>query len=66
MSVARMWPLASANEKIAPAIGVSVGSVDDALMKKTGTVMAVDSVGEVGGDEPVVLEGVRVIVSLQP
>jgi hypothetical protein len=58
--------LALANEKTAPAIGVSVGSVVDALMKYTGTVIEVDSPGEVGGEELVVLEGVSVTVSLQP
>jgi hypothetical protein len=35
-------------------------------MKYTGTVIAVDSPGEVGGEELVVLEGVNVTTSLQP
>ena len=59
-------PLALANEKTAPATGVSVGSVAEALTKYTGTVIEVDSSGSVGGEELVVLDGVSVTVSLQP
>jgi hypothetical protein len=64
--VAKTVPLALASEKTAPAIGVSVESVVEALMNSTGTVTEVDSPGSVGGDELVVLEGVNVTVSLQP
>ena len=64
--VATTVPLALANEKTAPATGVSVGSVLEALMKYTGTVIDVDSPGSVGDEKLVAPEGVSVTVSLQP
>jgi hypothetical protein len=64
--VANTVPLALASEKTAPATGVSVESVLEALMKYTGTVTEVDSPGSVGDEEPLALEGVSVTLSLQP
>ena len=64
--VANTVPPALAREKTAPAIGVSLGSVLEALMKYTGTVTEVDSPGSVGDEELVAPEGVNVTLSLHP
>jgi hypothetical protein len=60
-----MLPLALANEKTAPAMGVSVGSVVDDLMNVTGTATNVCSLASRGDDVALAPDGSRVRLSAQ-